>query len=111
MRDKKTLIENFVERMTPSDDGDVYGRWKTYIEEQKKKELDEIINSEGLKKEETYKFIEQAYSDGYVTETGVSVTDILPPMPVFGGNNKRAEKKSRVLELLKAYFQKFFNLV
>ena len=110
MRDKKTLIENFVERMTPSDDGDVYGRWKVYIEEQKKKELDEIIDSEGLKKEETYKFIEQAYSDGYVTETGVSVTDILPPMPVFGGNNKRAEKKSRVLERLKAYFQKFFNL-
>lgn len=110
MRDKKTLIENFVDRMTPNDDGDVYGRWMAYIEEQKQKELQDIITEENLKQEETKQFIEQAFSDGYVTETGVSVTKILPPMPLFGGDGQRAEKKARVLEKLKAYFQKFFSL-
>lgn len=31
-------------------------------------------------------------------------------MPLFGGGGKRAEKKSRVLELLRAFFEKYAGI-
>jgi len=31
-------------------------------------------------------------------------------MPLFGGDGKRAEKKNRVIELLKEYLDKYFGI-
>ncbi len=110
MRDKKELIEAFIERMTPEGNGDVYADWKEYVEEQKKEELDAIIKDERLKADATREFINRAFEDGFVNENGTAVTKILPPMPLFGGGGKRAETKNRVLEKLKEYLKKYLNI-
>lgn len=104
--------------MTPSPDvpdtqeeTDIDDEWKKYIEEQKKVDLNSIITEEKLKPEETHKFIEQSFADGYVTTTGIAITKVLPPMPIFGGGAANREVKKRtVLEKLTAFFNKYLNV-
>ena len=53
----------------------------------------------------------QSLSDGYVTGTGVAITKVLPPMPVFGkGASNREQKKNTVLGKLTAFFNKYFTI-
>ena len=111
LKDKKELVERFIERQTP-DSINVLDKWEEYIIEQRKKELEQIITDENLKHDETVKFMQQSFEDEYVTTSGLAVTNILPPMPIFGaGAGKRAEKKKTVIEKLEAFFKKYFNLI
>ena len=113
LRDKKDLIMQFIDRMTPSSPGneDVTAEWDKYIEVQRDAELSAIIREEGLKPKETRAFMNQSLSDGYVTGTGVAITKVLPPMPVFGkGASNREQKKNTVLGKLTAFFNKYFTI-
>ena len=114
LRDKKKLILDFIDKMTPSADkgqGDINDEWNEYVEQQKQEELQTIIAEENLRPEETKKFIAQSFADGFVTTTGVAITKVLPPMPIFGsGKVNREEKKKTVLEKLTAFFTKYFNI-
>jgi type I restriction enzyme R subunit len=107
MRDKRELIEKFIDRMTPEGDGDVGDKWEAYIEQEKKEQLDAIINEENLKPKETEEFMQRAFADGYVTETGTGIAKILPPSNPFLPES--GEKKQTVIEKLKAYLTKFLN--
>lgn len=108
MRDKRNLIEKFIERMTP-EKSDVDAAWEEYIEQEKKEQLDAIINEEHLKPAETAAFMERAFTDGYVTETGTGIAKILPPANPFLPES--GEKKQTVLEKLKLYLTKFLNTI
>lgn len=107
MRDKRELIENFIGMMTPEKGGDVGEQWEAYIEQEKKKELDSIIEAENLKPKETAAFVERAFRDGYITETGTGIAKILPPTNPFLPES--GEKKHLVVEKLKVYLNKFLN--
>ena len=107
MRDKRELIEKFLERMTPEKGADVGVKWEQYIEKEKKEQLDAIIEEEHLKPAETEAFVQRAFADGYVTETGTGIAKILPPSNPF--LPKSDEKKQTVIEKLKAYLTKFLN--
>ena len=107
MRDKRELIEKFIAQMTPEGDADVDAQWEAYIEQEKKEQLDAIISQERLKPQETEAFMQRAFQDGYVTETGTGIAMILPPVNPFLPES--GEKKQTVIERLKAYLQKFLN--
>ena len=109
MRDKRELIEKFIERMTPQGDGNVGNQWEEYIEQEKKEQLDAIIGEENLKPEETAAFIKRAFADGYVTETGTGIAKILPPSNPFLPES--GEKKQTVINKLKEYLQRFLGTV
>ena len=72
--------------------------------------MSSIIKDERLKPEKTKKFIDQAFEDGYVTSTGLAITNVLPPMPLFGGGKANREKKETVLTKLTGFFNRFFNV-
>ena len=111
LRNKRDLIMQFIERMTPKKGNDIPEEWNDYVSEQCRKELDNIIDEEHLRPKETKKFMDQAFDDGYVTTTGVAITKVLPPMPVFGGGAANREaKKNTVLEKLQNFFSRFFGL-
>ena len=65
MRDKRDLIEKFIEQMTPEKGKDVGSEWEQYIEQEKKKRLDAIITEEKLKPAETEAFMKRAFDDHY----------------------------------------------
>ena len=109
MRDKRELIEKFIDRMTPEGGGNVGTQWEEYIEQEKKEQLDAIIREERLKPEETAEFIRRAFADGYVTETGTGIAKILPPSNPFLPES--GEKKQTVINKLKDYLKRFMGTV
>jgi type I restriction enzyme R subunit len=109
LRDKKELIEKFIDALTPESDVDT--DWPTYVKAQKEKELTDIITAEHLKPEETRKFMSEAFSDGVVSDSGTAIAKILPPMSRFTPNGEYNQKKNRVVEMLRAFFEKFKDIV
>ena len=107
MRDKRELIERFIMQMTPDKGPDVGEEWEKYIEQEKKIQLNTIIAEENLRPAETEAFMQRAFADGYVTETGTGIAKILPPANPFLPES--GEKKQTVIEKLKAYLNKFLN--
>lgn len=109
LRDKKDLIMQFIDRMTPTK-GDVEDQWDEYVKEAREKELATIIKEERLKESETRDFVSKAFEDGYITTTGVAITKVLPPIPLFGGGGNREAKKETVIGKLKSFFDKFWDI-
>lgn len=108
LRNKKDLIEKFVDSVTTS--GKVDEQWLAFMAAKKAEELERIIADEGLNPDETRAFVENAFRDGAVSGTGTAITKILPPVSRFAKNNNHAMKKQSVLEKLSAYFERFFGL-
>lgn len=109
LRSKKQLIEDFIHQVNV--DTNVKDDWRTFVIEQEEKDLNAIIKEEKLKPEETRKFIDNSYREGEIKTFGTDIVKIMPPTPLFGkkaGDN--AGKKQRVIEKLKAFFEKFFGL-
>ena len=108
LRNKKDLIENFIDSLTPEvTDVDVV--WHEYVQRQKEQELENIIAEERLKPEETRRFVEASFRDGAIRENGTDVAAILPPMSRF--SKDRATKKETVLSRLKAFFERFRDIL
>ena len=107
LRSKKALIENFIDGINDVDD--VMTEWRTYVAEEKERELMAIIEEEKLKPDETRKFIENAFRDGSVKTTGTDIDKIMPPVSRFGGGN-REEKKQGVISKLLKFFERFFGI-
>lgn len=107
LRSKKELIESFISSVNAGTDVD--RGWREYVQRRKAEDLNEIIESEHLKPEETEKFIESSFRDGQVRTTGTDIDKILPPMSRFGGGN-RQEKKRSVIEKIQSFFERYFGL-
>lgn len=108
----ESTLENFREilefkKSNPESDS-VVGDWLAYVERKRTEELEFIIAEERLNPERTRKFVDQCMREGEVKETGTEVSDILPPMSMF--SKDRTTKKARVIERLKAFFQKFGDI-
>lgn len=107
LRSKKELIESFISSVNAGTDVD--RGWREYVQRRKAEDLNEIIESEHLKPEETEKFIESSFRDGQVRTTGTDIDKILPPMSRFGGGD-RQEKKRTVIEKIQSFFERYFGL-
>ncbi|WP_298595536.1 type I restriction endonuclease subunit R, partial [uncultured Mitsuokella sp.] len=107
LRSKKELIDGFIR--TVNTDTEVMADWRTYVMEEKDKELAAIVADEKLKPDATKRFVANTFRDGRLRTTGTAIDAILPPMRRFGG--ERAEKKAGVIAKLKVFFQKFMGLV
>ncbi len=108
LRNKKELIDQFIESLTPSTNVD--DDWHSFINAKKLEELEAIITDESLDKEETYKFINNAFRDGYVQSTGTAISKVLPPVTRFSPSGDRTIKRDNVLEKLISFFNKFWDI-
>lgn len=107
LRSKKALIETFIAGI--NDVSDVMLEWRTFVAEEKERQLVTIIQEENLKDEETRRFMDSAFRDGSVKTTGTDIDRLMPPISRFGGGN-RAEKKQIIIEKLKGFFDRFFGI-
>lgn len=108
LRNKKDLIQQFIQSLTPG--AKVSEDWHTFVDEQKEKELNKIISEESLDKEETYKFMKNAFRDGYVQTTGTGLAKILPPVSRFSESGERTQKRETVIDKIKAFFNRFWDI-
>ena len=107
LRSKKQLIETFIANV--SDIDDVMTEWRSYVAEEKEKELVRIIHEENLHEPETRKYLENAFRDGEIKTVGTEIDKLMPPVSRFGGGG-RAQKKQGVIDKLKAFFERFFGI-
>ena len=108
LRNKKDLIEKFIASLTPS--SNVNDDWNTFVNAKKTEELNRIITEEDLNKDETYKFVSNAFRDGFIQTTGTAITKVLPPVSRFSPTGERTKKRESVIEKLEAYFKKFWDI-
>ena len=108
LRNKRELIDAFVKRYSP--DKEIGKQWMSFVHEQAMQQLDEIIVSENLKREETIAFVRKAFQTGEVEMQGTAITQCLPPLPLFSANNEREQTKARVLDRLCDWFDRFFDI-
>jgi type I restriction enzyme, R subunit len=109
LRNKKDLIEEFVDRLSVGED--VADEWRAYLAAKREVELERIIAEENLKPDQTRAFIDAAFRDGQVRATGTAITTILPPVSRFAKGSNHGAKKQTVIEKLTAFFERFFDLV
>lgn len=110
MREKKDIIDGFIQAIKPNTEIDIFDEWQRYVAEKREKELADIIADEKLKEANAREFIAKALRDGYVEENGMAITKALPPMPVFGAGKLREKKKKSVIEKFKRFVKRFFDL-
>lgn len=109
LRNKRDLIERFIDSLETSED--VTADWKAYIAEQKEKELTAIIADEELDCAATREFVARSFAEGEVAETGTEITRLMTRKPSrFAPSNAYAEMKARVVERLKAFFERFSGM-
>ncbi len=107
LRSKKQLIEAFIAGINDVDD--VMNEWNDFVYQKREADLEQIIQEEKLKPEETRKFLENAFREGDVKTVGTDIDKLMPPVSRFGGGN-RAKKKQTIIEKLKAFFEKYFGI-
>ena len=106
LRSKKQLIETFIDGINDVDD--VMIEWRSFVAEEKERQLTAIIEEEKLKPEETRLFVEYSFRDGLMKTTGTDIDKIMPPVSRFGGG--REKKKQGVIAKLLAFFERFFGI-
>jgi type I restriction enzyme R subunit len=108
LRNKKDLINQFITSL------DVHSivdeDWQKFVEEKKVQELEQIIETENLDPEATYKFIQNAFRDGNVPTTGTAISKVLPPVSRFSPTGERSQKRESVLNKLTKFFERFFDI-
>ena len=107
LRSKKALIETFIAGINDVDD--VMTEWRSYVSEERERQLMQIITEEKLNEAETRRFLEDSFRNGEVKTTGTDIDKLMPPVSRFGGGN-RAAKKQTIIDKLKAFFEKFFGI-
>ncbi len=108
LRNKKDLINQFISSL------DIHSvveeDWQKFVEGKKVEELEQIITSENLDHEATYRFIKNAFRNGNVATTGTEITKILPAGGRFSPTGERSKKRENVLDKLTRFFERFFNI-
>ena len=105
LRSKVKLIENFIENLGGDE---VRESWETFINHKIVDDLEEIIQDEKLNATETYSFVHDCLENGRFDTSGTSMNQVLPPMSRF--NKNRATVKDRVIEKLREFFDRYWDL-
>lgn len=108
LRNKKDLIEQFIASLNINSEVDE--DWQKFVEKKKIEELDKIITDENLNRDETYKFIKNAFRDGSIPTTGTAITTVLPPVSRFSKTGERTKKRETIIEKFTIFFDRFFNI-
>ncbi len=107
LRSKKELIINFITRNRYGDD--VVASWNEYIIKDREEELLALIKAENLKEEPTREFLDNAFKSEELKTVGTGINELMPPVSRFGNSN-REEKKNRITDKLRAFFDKYSGL-
>ncbi|MFT0762127.1 hypothetical protein VRY54_03585 [Actinomyces sp. F1_1611] len=108
LRNKKDLIERFVDTVSMADEIDA--QWQQYVSRQREEELAGIIAEEKLDPERTRRLVEESFRDGELRTTGTQISDLLPPVSRFAKGNPRLKLKQRVIERLSEFVERFKGL-
>ena len=104
LRSKSKLIDKFVDTLTP--ETNVEDDWVSHVEKARNEDIQALIESENLHKEEAIKFIEGCIYRGSVETSGTALTSLMKTAPgYFSGRRSSAKETlaSKIEELVEKY--------
>lgn len=107
LRSKKQLIQDFINLSTNTKE--IHESWHQFVDQSRNQEINQIIQTYQLKRDDTHRLIENAFRDGTLKTTGTDIDRILPPMSRF--DQTRQAKKAVIIEKLKTFFEKYFGAI
>lgn len=115
LRSKKALIDEFIERIDmPLFHRGIIADWRQFVLHHKEQDLQKIIDDEGLKPQETRRFVENCFRNDELKTTGTAIDDILPKMSRFAKQDptapSRIQKKLSVIQQLREFFDRYLGL-
>jgi len=110
LRSKKDLIEGFIARVNIQEAVNVEEAWTQFIVEQRNQELEQIIEDEKLEGAATRVFMDQAFRSGLIQTAGTGLSRMMPAVSIFSPSGEHERQRSRVIEKLQHYFERFFTL-
>ncbi|WKD59910.1 type I restriction endonuclease subunit R, EcoR124 family [Corynebacterium caspium] len=110
LRNKRDLIENFVDQVSPS--SDIEDEWISFLRHRRDQELARIIAEENLKPEQTKDFIMRCFDEHAFKTAGTDIPNLLPRISRFnpGPGGSYTERKERVTEKLSDFFNRYEGL-
>lgn len=109
LRNKRDLIESFIDGLDRSED--VTTDWRRYVEKARESELAAIIAEENLDDARTRELVERSFRDGGIPESGTEVSSLMLRKPSrFGKSGAYETMKQRVMDRLKAFYERFAGL-
>lgn len=110
LRNKKDLINQFISSLDVNSTIDT--DWKQFVKGKKKEELEQIIQSEKLDHDATYKFITNAFRNGSIATTGTAISGILGSSRPsrFSPDGAYTKKREAVIDKLTKFFERFVNI-
>jgi len=108
LRNKKELIEQFVDSLTV--DAEIDDEWQQFVARKRGEDLDQIISEEGLNADATRAFMDSAFRDGALASAGTAITAVIPPTSRFGKASVHAAKKQTVLEKFGRFYERYLGL-
>lgn len=105
LRNKKDLINQFIQTLEISSSVD--DDWIAFVEKKKTEELEKIIQDEKLNRDETYKFVKDAFRDAFLPVSWIAISQLLPKVSRFDPEWTRMQIRERVVEKLIAFFDRF----
>ena len=106
LRSKKVLIEAFIENIDSVDN--VSEEWSKFIQKKAIEELNEIINANNLKKDNTFNLFEFSFKIENLDLYGTTLDEIMPPVSLY---DDVEEKEDIISEILNNYFDKYVGMV
>jgi type I restriction enzyme R subunit len=110
LRSKRDLIEQFISRVNIQDGVDIDIAWVQFIDEQRNQELEQIIEDEKLEGAATRVFMDQAFRSGQIQTAGTGLSRVMPAVSIFSPSGEHEIQRTRVIEKLQNYFERFFSL-
>jgi type I restriction enzyme R subunit len=81
-----------------------------FIDEQRNQELEQIIEDEKLEGAATRVFMDQAFRSGQIQTAGTGLSRVMPAVSIFSPSGEHEIQRTRVIEKLQNYFERFFSL-
>ncbi|MFY4726870.1 type I restriction endonuclease subunit R [Campylobacter jejuni] len=108
LRDKKELIEGFLNEIDHNKNSDYKSLFESFMQRKKEQELQKIIEDENLNEYLTKEYLDEAFGLNFFQDKGEGIGRLLPLINPFAPKSEgNDEKRQQIINKLKSFFDKF----
>ncbi|WP_445080111.1 type I restriction endonuclease subunit R, EcoR124 family, partial [Campylobacter jejuni] len=108
LRDKKELIEGFLNEIDHNKNSDYKSLFESFMQRKKEQELQKIIEDENLNEHLTKEYLDEAFGLNFFQDKGEGIGRLMPLINPFAPKSEgNDEKRQQIIDKLKSFFDKF----
>ncbi|VTX73022.1 Type I restriction enzyme EcoR124II R protein [Campylobacter jejuni] len=108
LRDKKELIEEFLNEIDHNKNSDYKSLFENFMQRKKEQELNKLIKDENLNENLTKEYLDEAFELNFFQDKGEGIGRLMPLINPFAPKSEgNDEKRQQIIDKLKSFFDKF----